>query len=154
VKAKVAQLEAQAAAPDSGKRSAAKAALAKLVLQCIICLSQSTDVKWFEMDIVDGELVCKGDLCHPCGTTADAWPLLERAELVRRYKQDPVFHTQFLAAKKVVMKQVDGNFVVSAVTSATVVGFRSWRSRDSYLALSRHRFQQGRAAIGFEVCGG
>jgi hypothetical protein len=69
------------------------------IVGCSTCGSTSDKIEWYDIGtaLQDGQLVetPKGDACLPCGLATEAYPLLDRGQVVIKYNTDPEFRKAF-----------------------------------------------------------
>ena len=73
-------------------------------MQLVLCIVLPKVGRWFvvvQVLLPSGEIkeTPQGDLCWPCGTSLEVWPLESRAELVAKIESRPAFRREFMAVR-------------------------------------------------------
>lgn len=99
-----------------------------MCLPCATCSATSKDVEWYENEerIVKGShhIVPCGDACMACGLGTEAFPDIDRAEVVKRYHDSPQFRLEFKQVRARAENIKERDIPMAEVFAESKVGIR------------------------------
>jgi hypothetical protein len=124
------------------------------IVGCSTCGSTSDKIEWYDSGatLVDGQIVetPKGDACLPCGLATEAYPLLDRSQVVIKCNTDPEFKKAFQVSRKRAETAPEQLVITPAqVFTEIKIGLRLHSLASN--TLSKHRSSSGQAQNGCKL---